>query len=252
MNPSSNSNRGHTPISNARFATTHWSVVLAAGDRADTQYECALQALCQTYWYPLYAYARHRGHQTPDAEDLIQSFFMRIMEKDVLARITRDKGRFRSFLLTALNHFRIDEWKQARTEKRGAGRTIVGLEMDQAEERYRHEPVDTTTPETLFDQNWAVTLLNTVFDQLQQEQAEAGRGERFKQLKFCLTGQRSAVPYTQLAEKLNLSEAALKVQVHRLRKRYRELLRQEVAHTVSSPEDIEEEMQHLFEVLSGG
>ncbi len=239
-------------MSKARFATTHWSVVLSAGDRADTQYEYALQTLCRIYWYPLYAYARHRGYQASDAEDLIQSFFARLLEKDILARITRDKGKFRSFLLTALNHFRIDEWKQARTEKRGAERTIISLEMEQAEERYRHEPVDTTTPETLFEQNWAVTLLNTVFDQLQQEQVEAGRGERFERLKFCLTGQRSAVPYTALAEKLTISEAALKVQVHRLRKRYRELLHQEVAHTVSSPEDIEEEMQHLRQILCGG
>ena len=252
MNPPSHANRGHTPISKARFATTHWSVVLSAGDRADTQYGDALQTLYQIYWYPLYAYARHRGHQAPDAEDLIQSFFTRLLEKDILARITRDKGKFRSFLLTALNHFRIDEWKQARTEKRGAGRTLVSLEMDQAEERYRHEPVDTTTPETLFEQNWAVTLLNTVFDQLQQEQAEADWAERFEHLKFCLTGQRSEVPYAELAKKLDVSEAALKVQVHRLRKRYRELLHQEIAHTVSSPEEVEQELQYLHHIICGG
>ena len=233
----------------ARFATTHWSIVLAAGDRADVHCEDALQTLCQTYWYPLYAYVRQRGHGPQDAEDLTQAFFARLLEKGSLGRLTRDRGKFRSFLLSALNHFRIDEWKQATAQKRGSGRSVVRLDGDEAEERYHLELVDTTTPERLFEQNWVVTLLNTVFERLQQEQEESGKGRVFEQLKFCLTGERSALPYSALSEQLAISEAALKVQVHRLRKRYRELLRQEVAHTVSDPEEVEQELRDLFQMV---
>lgn len=244
-----NENPQQHPTS-ARFATTHWSVVLAAGNRANVHHEDALQTLCQTYWYPLYAYVRHRGHGPQDAEDLTQAFFARLLEKGSLGRLTQDKGKFRSFLLTALNHFRIDEWKQAAAQKRGSGRSIVHLDRDEAEERYHQELVDTTTPERLFEQNWAVSLLNTVFERLQQEHEVLGKGRAFEQLKFCLTGDRSEVPYSALSEQLGISESALKVQVHRLRKRYRELLRQEVAHTVSNPEEVEEELRYLFQVVS--
>lgn len=236
--------------SRAWFATTHWSVVLAAGDRAGTRSAAALQTLCQTYWYPLYAYVRQKGYASQDAEDLTQSFFMHLLDNDRLGHLTRDKGKFRSFLLTALNHFLVDQWKRASAQKRGGGQTILRLDMQEAETRYSQEPVDTTTPEKLFAQNWAVTLLNTVFAQLQQEQKDQGKGEQFEQLRFCLTGRRSAVPYAELAEHMKTSQAALKVLVHRLRQRYRELLRQEVAHTVSGPDEVEEELQYLFQVLS--
>jgi RNA polymerase sigma factor (sigma-70 family) len=233
------------------FATTRWSVVLTAGDKADAGSAGALQTLCQSYWYPLYAYVRQKGYGSQDAEDLTQSFFMHLLDKDRLGRLTRDKGKFRSFLLTALNHFLVDHWKRASAQKRGGGQSILRLDMQEAETRYRQEPVDTTTPERLFEQNWAVTLLNTVFEQLQQEQQAQGKGEQFEQLKFCLTGRRSAVPYAELAEKMKVSEGALKVLVHRLRLRYRELLRQEVAHTVSGPDEVEEELQYLRQILSG-
>ncbi|MHC4529084.1 MAG: RNA polymerase sigma factor, partial [Planctomycetota bacterium] len=219
--------------SRAWFATTHWSVVLAAGDKADTRSTGALQTLCQTYWYPLYAYVRQKGYSPEDAEDLTQSFFMHLLDKDRLGRLTRDKGKFRSFLLTALNHFLVDQWKRASAQKRGGAQQIFRLDREEAETRFRQEPVDTTTAERLFEQNWAVTVLNTVFEQLQQEQVAQGKGVQFEQLKFSLTGRRSAVPYAELAEKMKLSQAALKVLVHRLRLRYRELLRQEVAHTVT-------------------
>jgi RNA polymerase sigma factor (sigma-70 family) len=236
--------------SHAQFATTRWSVVLAAGDKADSQCAAALQTLCQTYWYPLYAYVRHRGTGAQDAEDLVQAFFVFLLEKDRLGSLVQDKGRFRSFLLTALTHFRTDQWKRDTAAKRGGGRKIFSLDMSHAEDRFLHEPVDTTTPETLYEMNWAVTLLNTVFAHLQEAQQTQGKGEQFESLKFCLTGQRSAFPYTELAEQLAVSEASLKVMVHRLRKRYRELLRQEIAHTVANPEAVDDELRYLFEVLS--
>lgn len=237
--------------SRAWFATTHWSVVLAAGDRANSHCTEALQSLCQTYWYPLYAYVRHRGHKRQDAKDLTQAFFARLLEKEQLGRVTCDGGKFRSFLLVALKHFLTDQWKHNQAQKRGGGRSILSVDMNlgEAETRYLQEPVDTTTPESLFEQNWAVTLLNTVLEHVQQEQQALGKGEQFAQLKFCLTGQRSDVPYTELAQRLDISEASLKVTVHRLRQRYRELLRQEVAHTVSTPEEIEDELRYLFQVL---
>jgi len=236
--------------SQAKFATTHWSVVLAAGDKAHSQCAVALETLCQTYWYPLYAYVRQLGTGAQDAEDLIQAFFMFLLEKDRLDSLVQDKGKFRSFLLTAMKHFRTDQWKWASAIKRGGGRKIFSLDMTDAENRFLHEPVDTATPEKLFELNWAVTLLNTVFAKLKQEQQAQGRREQFESLKFCLTGHRSAVPYAKLADQINVSEATLKVLVHRLRKRYRALLRQEIADTVAEPDTVDEELRTLFQALS--
>lgn len=248
----------HHPGSHIRdsrnwFATTRWSIVLAAGNRANSSCAEALRCLCETYWYPLYAYARRRGLARQDAEDLVQAFFMRLLEKDRLRDVGREGGRFRSFLLVSLKHFLVDDWKRKKAQKRGGDKILHSLDMnaEEAETRYRREPVDTTTPERLFEQNWAVTLLDTVFSRLEEEQQERGRGEQFLHLKFCLTGQRSDLPYVTLAEKLNVSEAGLKVTVHRLRQRYRELLREEVAHTVRTPEEVEEELRYLFAVLAG-
>jgi RNA polymerase sigma-70 factor (ECF subfamily) len=245
--------RTHTRLSSHWFATTRWSIVLAAGDRDNSCCAEALRSLCETYWYPLYVYTRHRGLAQQDAEDLTQAFFARLLEKDHLRGVGRDGGRFRSFLLVSLKHYMVDDWKRKKAQKRGGDKTLVSLGMnaEEAESRYRCEPVDTTTPERLFEQNWAVTLLDTVFSQLQQEQQDRGKAEQFEKLKFSLTGQRSDIPYAELAVKLGVSEAGLKVTVHRLRQRYRELLCQEVAHTVSTPEEVEDELRYLFEVLAG-
>ncbi len=234
----------------ARFATTHWSVVLAAGDKADSQCTIALQTLYQTYWYPLYAYVRHQGDRPQDAEDLIQSFFIYLLEKERLGSLVENQCKFRSFLLTALNNFRIDQWRKGHAIKRRGGRAHLSLDMSDAESRFTLEPVETLTPEKLFDINWAVALLNTVFDELQQEYQAKGQGPLFETLKFCITGQRSKLPYTQLAQQLDLSESNVKVTIHRLRKRYRELLRQQIAHTMSTTDDVEEELQRLFQVLA--
>ena len=231
------------------FVTTHWSVVLAAGRRDTTRARDALATLCQVYWYPLYAYVRRRGYPPHDAEDLTQEFFARLLEKNTLGAITREKGKFRSFLLSALNHFMVDQWRKARTGRRGGG-GIVSLDARDAETRLGREPVDALTPEKSFEQNWALALLETVYQRLQREYETEGKTTLFNELKSCLTGARNSVPYSQLAKRLGLAENTVKVNVHRLRRRYRELLRAEVAHTVNGPDEIEEELRCLFRALS--
>ena len=223
--------------------------MLAAGHGDSTQARDALAQLCQTYWYPLYAYLRRQGYSTSDAEDLTQEFFARLIEKRKLADLTHEGGRFRSFLLTALNHFLVDEWKRGQAQKRGEHR-VISLDAQDAENRYLREPADPLTPEKLFEQNWALALLDTVFLRLQQEYQRAGKAGLFADLKPCLTGERSAAPYAELATRLRMPENTVKVTVHRLRQRYRALLREEVAHTVSSPDEIEGELRDLFRALA--
>jgi RNA polymerase sigma-70 factor (ECF subfamily) len=231
------------------FVTTHWSVVLTAGCADPPRARDALAKLCESYWYPLYAYVRQRGHSPHDAEDLTQDFFTRLLEKNVLGALTREKGKFRSFLLTALNHFLVDEWKKARRQKRGRGQ-IVSLDAGEAETRYLREPVDVLSPEKLFEQNWALALLDTVYGQLRREYEVDGKGELFRELKGCLAGARTSVPYAELARRLNVAENTVKSSVHRLRQRYRQLLRAEVAHTVAGPAEVEEELRALFRALA--
>jgi len=231
------------------FATTHWSVVLAAGASDTTGAQKALSRLCCSYWYPLYAYIRRRGYNPQDAEDLTQDFFARLLRKDSISHVTREGGRFRSFLLKSLNHFLTDEWRRARMQKRGGGQ-VVPIDAASAESHYRLEPTDAHTPETLFDRAWALALLATVFQSLREEYARAGKAALFDEIKFCLTGQRSAVPYAELAARLNMPENTLKTLVHRIRRRYREILREEVAQTVASPNDVEEELRSLFRALA--
>jgi RNA polymerase sigma-70 factor (ECF subfamily) len=223
--------------------------VLAAGHRDTTRARDALAALCQTYWYPLYAYVRRRGYPPPDAEDLTQEFFARLLEKNTLGAITREKGKFRSFLLSALSHFMIDEWKKGRARKRGGG-GIVSLDAREAETRLGREPVDALTPEKAFERNWALALLTTVYQRLQSEYITDGKAALFDELKPCLAGARDSMPYAELAVRLGLAENTVKVSVHRLRRRYRELLRAELAHTVDGPEEVEEELRCLFRALS--
>lgn len=223
--------------------------MLAAGRNDTTRAHDALAKLCQTYWYPLYAYVRQRGYSPHDAQDLTQEFFARLVEKNTLGAITREKGKFRSFLLTALNHFLVDEWKKARAQKRGGGQ-VVSLDAQDAETRFGREPVDALTPEKLFEQNWALALLDTVYQQLQREYESEGKGALFGELKSCLTGARSSVPYAELAVRLGMAENTVKTSVHRMRWRYRELLRAEVANTVARPGEVEEELRCLFRALA--
>lgn len=233
------------------FVTTHWSVVLKAGHADTPRARDALARLCQTYWYPLYAHVRRRGHSQHDAEDLTQEFFARLLASDFIAQASRERGRFRSFLLTALSHFMADEWDRIRAQKRGGDRQIIPLEVETAETRYRLEPADTLTPEKAYERRWARTLLAHVIEQLRHEYEADGKGELFTGIKGCLTLARSGVPYAELAGQLNMSEGTLRVAVHRLRQRYRELLRAEIANTVADPGEVEEELRHLISVLAG-
>lgn len=212
--------------------------------------EAALDRLCKTYWYPLYAYVRRRGYSVEDAQDLTQDFFTRLLGRHWLADADRSKGRFRTFLLTAMERFLANEWDKARALKRGGGRSSVPLQLDTAEMRYGVEPADVHTPEQAFEYRWALTLLDEVVRQLGTEFQLRGQAKLFNTLKPCLVGDRSRQPYAQLASTLGMEEGAIKVAVHRLRQRYRELLRAEIANTVAAPGEAEAEMRHLFQVLA--
>ena len=232
------------------FVTTHWSVVLAARRSDTTRAQTALARLCQCYWYPLYAYVRRRGYNPHDAQDLTQEFFARLLARNWLAQADRERGRFRTFLLSALGHFLANEWDKARAQKRGGAMEIVPLQLDSAETRYGHEPVDPVTPEQGYERQWALALLEEVLNRLQQEHEGEGQADLFTALKPCLVGDRQTQPYATLAANLGMTEGAIKVAVHRLRQRYRQLLREEIAHTVASTGEIEDEMRHLFKVLA--
>ncbi len=232
-----------------RFTTTHWSLVLAAAGSADAQGHEALARLCQVYWYPLYAFVRRQGHGPHDAQDLTQEFFVRLLDKDYLGDVDRSKGTFRSFLLAALKHFLSKQWARAKTLKHGGGRTLVPLDTLSAEDRYRREPEDHATPERLFERRWAVTLLDQVLTRLSADYETAGKGAIFAQLQGCLTGESKLLPYAQLAAGLDMSEGAVKVAVHRLRQRYRKVLRDEIAQTVADPAEIDDEIRQLFSAL---
>ncbi len=235
----------------AQFVTTHWSVVLSASGPDSPRAAEALEKLCRTYWYPLYACVRRQGFGPADAEDLTQAFFTRILQEHLVAAADPMKGRFRSFLLTRLNHFLGDEWDRLKAQKRGGGQRLIPLDSGTAETRYRLEPVEVRSPDKLFEYRWAVTLLERVFERLRLEYESDGKAALFNELKPCMTQARAAVPYAEAGARLSLSEGALRVAVHRLRQRYRKLLRAEIADTVSGPEEVEEELRYLLRVLAG-
>jgi RNA polymerase sigma-70 factor (ECF subfamily) len=234
------------------FATTHWSVVLATTDQDSPQAAVALEQLCRTYWYPLYAYVRRRGHGPEDAQDLTQEFFYRLVQKEYLAQVDPRKGKFRSFLLAAINHFLANEWDRARTLKRGGQVTFVSLDEAQVEQRYQGERLAWRSPEEIYERTWAVALLDKVLGRLREETAASGQSTRFEELKAVLMGERPSLTYAELALKLGTTEPALKMAVQRLRRRYAELLREEIAHTVRGPDEVEDELRHLRAVLSSG
>lgn len=225
-------------------------MVLKAGRHDSTTAPRALEDLCRAYWLPLYAYVRRRGYGIEDAQDLTQAFFARLLEREWLTAADQEKGRFRTFLLTAMERFLANEWDKAHAQKRGGGQIILPIQLDAAETRYGVEPADSRTPEETFQYRWAVTLLDQVLKTLESEHAARGQQLLFSTLKPCLVGERSAQPYADLAPKLGMSETALKVAVHRLRQRYRELLRAEIADTVMSETEVDAEMKHLFSVLT--
>ncbi len=230
----------------AWFVTTHWSVVLSAQDKDSARSNEALEALCRVYWYPLYAYARRVGQSPADAEDLTQGFFARLLEKDYLRAASREKGRFRAFMLTALKRYMANEWDRQHAQKRGGFAPRVTIDLQAAESRLGFEPADPVSADVLFDRQWALALLERTMARLRQEYATSGRAELFNLLQNCLTKEDSALPYAAIAKRLNLTEAAVKMAVHRLRHRYQELLREEIAQTVSGPGEVEAEIRHLF------
>ena len=232
------------------FATTRWTLVLAAGDDASAPGREALDELCRAYWFPLYAYIRRRGHDAHAAEDLTQGFFARLLERNDLARLTREGGKFRSFLLTALNHFLANEYERNQALKRGGGQIPLSLDDDDAEARYLREPVHAESPDRLYERQWAVALMENALDRLAEEQAAAGRTEAFAALRSFLSREPEPGEYAALATRLGLAPGTLAVQVHRLRERYRQLVRAAVADTVDSPFEVEAEMRHLLAALS--
>ena len=227
------------------FQTTHWSVVLAAGARELPQGSDALAKLCQVYWPPIYSYTRKLGHRPADAQDLTQEFFCRLMEKEYLKSLDRETGKFRSWLLVVLKRFLANEWDRANRQKRGGDREIFSLDAQDTELGYLAEPVDNRTPDQAFDRRWALAVLEQVIRRLQTEMAADGKAELFDGLKDLLGGE-GGDSYAEAATRLATSAGALRVTVHRMRARYREILREEIAGTVASPDEVEEEIRHLF------
>ena len=238
----------HTLAGPSDFPTTRWTLVVAAADPQRKDARSALVSLCEGYWYPLYAYVRRRGYPAEQAQDLTQEFFVRVLEGRYLDRADPEKGRFRSFILTSLKFFVADEEDRHRARKRGGG-VLVPLEFSSGEERYQHEPAHDETPERIFERRWALSMLDRVVERLRDEFLQHGRPEHFERLKVFLLGQ-SDTPYATLASEMHTSEGALKVAIHRLRKRYRDLFRQEIADTVVDPTEVEFELRFLAAVLS--
>ncbi|HZL80158.1 MAG TPA: RNA polymerase sigma factor [Candidatus Limnocylindrales bacterium] len=228
------------------FATTHWTVVLAAGKRHTPQSDAALEELCRSYWFPLYAYVRRRGHNKEDAEDLVQAFFARFLGKNYLAGLRAERGRFRAFLLASLKHFLANEWDKAQAQKRGGGVTPLSLDWQTADTKFQVAATAEPSPDKAFDREWALALLAKVIERLQQECAADGKAKLFEQLKIFLTAGKGALSHTDAAKKLGMDETAVRVAVHRLRKRYRQLLRDEISQTLADESQVDEEMQALF------
>ena len=232
-----------------RFTTTHWSVVLAAGDSTAPTAQPALEHLCRAYWYPLYAFVRRRGYGPEDAQDLTQSFFARLLERDYVKRADRERGKFRTFLLTALSHFLADEWDRAHRFKRGGARQFIAIDAATAEERYRLEPADPSDPAKLFERRWATTLLERALAELEREYQERGQGEMFNALRAFLLAEQGDATYMDAAPRVGMTAAAMKMAVSRMRGRCRELLRHEILQTAAGPVEAEEEYQALRAVL---
>ncbi|MCI0542104.1 MAG: sigma-70 family RNA polymerase sigma factor [Verrucomicrobiales bacterium] len=233
------------------FATTHWSVVLAAGNPESPHATQALEKLCRTYWYPLYAYVRRRGYGPSDAQDFAQEFFARLLRKNYPAQADQSKGKFRSFLLLRLNHFLADEYDRASTQKRGGDQVFISLDEEAGEERYRLEPADDLSPEKIFERRWAQTILEQVLARLREEFVAEGKAETYEVLKAFEPGEQGAPSYAQAAARLAVSESAVKSMIHRMRRRHRELVREEIAQTVSTAAEVDEELRHLMAVLAG-
>jgi DNA-directed RNA polymerase specialized sigma24 family protein len=236
------------PYASGRFPSTHWSLVVRAGSAESPQSRAALAELCSAYWYPIYAFVRRKGNGPDQSLDLTQSYFARLLERGVIGAADPRKGRFRAFLRTDCQHFLIDQFR--RTNAWGGGSPTISIDLHVAEDRYRFEPVDTLTPERLFDRAWALTLLEQVLEVLAQEYATKGQSELFDQLKIVLTQGKGAVAAATVAARLGKSEEAVRMAVHRLRKRYREILEGQIAATIDDPSEMEDEMKSLFQAVT--
>lgn len=234
----------------SHFATTQWTLVLHAGQRGDQQGGRALATLCERYWYPLYAYARRRSADAAQAQDLTQEFFARLLEKGTLGVASPDRGRFRSFLLTAMKNFIASVHEKDLAQKRGGARKLLPLDFNEGETKLRLEPVDELTPERLFEKQWTLKLLELVMQRLEQEHAAVDKAQQFAVLREYLAGPHGEQTYAAAASQLGQSEESVRQAASRLRKRYRELLREEVAHTVADPADVEDELRGLLQTLS--
>lgn len=246
---SSNESSGGVPVPGAAFATTHWSRVLAARDPDAPGSTDALNQLCQEYWRPLYAYIRRRGHGPQESEDLTQGFFEKFLAKDYLGDLTPGMGRFRSFLLTCLKHFLANQWDHDHRQKRGGGQITVSFDAARAEEDYGLEPADQVTPEIVYERQWAMTVLDTVLLRLRAELVQSGREALFNELKPFLRGENASGSYAEVSARTGLQETAVRVAVHRLRRRYGELLRAEVTRTVADEAEVQDEIRHLIDSL---
>jgi RNA polymerase sigma-70 factor (ECF subfamily) len=235
----------HSPV----FATTHWSVVLAAGRHDSPQAAEALEKLCRTYWYPLYAYVRRRGYTPEDAEDLTQDFFAQLLRKNYPARANNLKGKFRTFLFHTLNQFLADQRERAMTLKRGGGQKFISLDAPTPEDRYQLEVADELTPEKLFERRWARTILDRALERLRAEFVAEGKGQIYEVLQAFEPGEQNVLSYAEASTRLGVSESAVKSMIHRLRQRHRELVREEIAHTVPTLAEIDEELRHLVSTL---
>ena len=233
------------------FATTHWSDILAAADASSPKTRTALEALCRSYWYPLYAHVRRRGHNHHTAEDLTQEFFARLLDKQWLNSVSPEKGRFRTFLLAALDHFLANDWRRGQALKRGGGQVIVALEKTHSgEERFAREPASEGAPDHVFDKLWATTVLDQAMTQLQQEFSERGKAAHFEDWKVFLSREATAQDCQASGQRLGMSAGAVTVAVHRFRETYGDLLRENVAQTVSAAADVDEELRYLFALLN--
>jgi RNA polymerase sigma factor (sigma-70 family) len=238
------------PGNSEAFQTTHWSVVLEAGRQGSASAALALEHLCGRYWHPIYSYIRHRGSTPHEAEDLTQSFFLHLLERETLSRVDRSKGKFRSFLLGSLKYFLNNEWQKQHTEKRGGKFHFVSLDNSQAEELYSHEPVDLLTPDKLFARRWAAILIERALARLKDEYAKDGRLNLFNALEHRFSDETVSASNSELATELGMNENAVRVALHRMRQRFRQFLRSEIAYTVSGPAEVDEEIRHLFSALS--
>jgi RNA polymerase sigma factor (sigma-70 family) len=240
-----------SPVGCSVFSTTHWSMVLSAADADSPGAKQALEQLCRAYWYPLYCFVRRQGYRPEDAQDATQEFFARFLQKNYFGLADPARGRFRSFLLCCLKNFLTERHRHDVRLKRGGGQTVLSLDSQAAEERFLAEPADNSTPETIYDKRCALMLLERALGRLGEELATAGHAARFAELKSHLSGERGGRPYAEISQRLGMSEGAVKVAVHRLRERYRELLRDEVAQTLANRDDVDDELRHLIATIRG-